>query len=187
MLISVYMKSKFLLVAAFVLALGFSACDQIKDATALKVETDFKVDVPLETVSTSLKSTLVNMPFSGKNTFALADNADVADFINGIRNIAVTEGTSELTGLTGDNEIQTLTLKISVKGSVVYTFSTSSPLNNSNQSVILSDLSGFQTALTNNKNETFSVEVSGTSNFNLSPQTHKLKSKFSSEVKYSPL
>lgn len=109
------MKNYFFLMA--VLAMLLASCEQIKDATAIDIETELNTNIPVSVVEPTaivVKSTKLEgdvFAFGGSKTLSLADNNSLAKYIDNIREIKASEGSVlSFLGAVAGNEIMTLTL-----------------------------------------------------------------------------
>ena len=171
---------KLSLFISLLIIVGLSSCEKIKDATAIDIDTELTADIPVTSensaVAISLKSQKIEEDvynFGGSATFSLADNPDIADYLGKIRNMAAKEGgVLTFLGATDGNEI--LTCTITVNGA---TYSIPEPVSAGNGVIaLLIDTYASQVInkIEDNPGATYSVEVSGTANYDVET-TAKLK------------
>jgi hypothetical protein len=184
------------LFTAFIMVIAISSCDKIKEASYVSIDTNFDIEVPLESTATSIstglttsKSTEANVSFSGYSDFNLSDDKTIASFISGLHSIDIQNADCELLGLTGDNEILSTIITIFNKetNTQLYSYTVSGTLKPSVSTFSLNDLTNLSSILVANKENTLKVKVDGTANFPLVKGQHFLKIKIGSKVKYALL
>ncbi len=107
------MKTKISFVLALVLILTAGSCQKIKDALTVKVDTEFKVDLPVVIGGDLLKS-MGLYPFSASETLDLASNETVQDYKNRIKGYDVTGVTGTISGLPASTSITLATAKLTI-------------------------------------------------------------------------
>ncbi len=172
---------------AFIL---FGSCEKIKDATAIDIDTDIQVDVPVtseNTVAINLKSVQMAdgvYSFVGSNTFSLEDNNDLKKYVDNIRNIKASEGgVLTFVGATDGNKILTCQISYGIQDSLssdpemLNTFTIPEVLI-ANNGVIEYYLNTGADLLVNSieqyKDKYFKLSLSGTANYDVET-TVKLK------------
>lgn len=172
-----------------VLAILFSSCEQIKDATAIDIDSELNANIPVSVVEPTaivVKSTKLEedvFAFGGSSTFSLADNESLVKYIDNIREIKAKEGTvlTFLNAVSG-NKIMSLTLKYGFQSgdsdpSLIEGFSLSSEiLENEGLIELYSDawVSLLMNKLEANKDKVLHFQISGTANYDIKT-TVKLK------------
>jgi len=172
-----------------VLLILFSACEKIKDATAVDIETELKADIPVSasnTAAIAVKSARLDADvytFGGSSTFSLSDNNDLSEYINNIREIKAREGTVlSFLGAVSGNKIMSLRLRYGFQSGdsapvLSEGFSlTSEILENGGVIEYYGDAftALLLQKLMQNKNKTLHFELSGTANYDIET-TVKLK------------
>jgi len=107
------MKSKlFLLLVPFMMLAG---CDKVKDATAITVDTTLKNNIPV-TVTATKSVTAVS--FTKSQDLNLSDNTDLSKYLSKIDQIDLSNLVITVTGLTGTQTINTVSLDVTGVGNV---------------------------------------------------------------------
>ncbi len=183
------MKNYMILFSSLALIL-FGSCEKIKDATAIDIDTDIQVDVPVtseNTVAINLKSVQMAdgvYSFVGSNTFSLEDNNDLKKYVDNIRNIKASEGgVLTFVGATDGNKILTCQISYGIQDSLssdpemLNTFTIPEVLI-ANNGVIEYYLNTGADLLVNSieqyKDKYFKLSLSGTANYDVET-TVKLK------------
>ena len=172
-----------------VLAILFSSCEKIKDATAVDIDTELNANIPVSTINPeaivvkSTKITADEFSFGGSSTFSLADNDELVEYIDNIREIKAKDGTVlSFIGAVAGNKILTLTLHYGFQTgdaapTMIKVFSIPSELLE-NEGLIEFYADAWTTALMSNleanKDKTVHFELNGTSNYDVQT-TVKLK------------
>jgi hypothetical protein len=184
------------LFTALIMVIAICSCDKIKEASYVSIDTDFDIEVPLESTATSiatssntLKSTEANVSFSGYTDFNLSDDPTIASFISGLHSIEIQNADCDLIGLTNDNEILSTIVTIFNKdtNTQLYSYTISGTLKPTASTFSLNDLTNLSAILVANKDNTLKVKVDGTANFPLVKGQHLLKMKIGTKVKYALL
>ncbi len=172
-----------------VIALLFASCEKIKDSTAVDIDTELTVNIPVSTMDAaaivvkSTKSDADIFTFGGSSTFSLADNDALVEYIDNIREIKAKDGTVlSFLGAVSGNKIMTLTLRYGFQTgdtapTLVQAFSIPSELlENEGLIEFYSDAwtAVLMSKLEANKDKTVHFELSGTSNYDVQT-TVKLK------------
>ncbi|MBN2805140.1 MAG: hypothetical protein JXR22_00635 [Prolixibacteraceae bacterium] len=181
------MKVRALLFVA-VLGISFVSCDAMKDLTAIEVESELKVDIPLEAtddgVSLKSQSIVAFGDFKGEAEIDLATNEDVKDYVDNLRSIQATDVLLTLTGLTGDQKIETITITAKA-ADLSETFTATNIIPTS----VEQSMASFITLIDNwdiTENTLVTFTVTGKANFHVTNAV-KAKIKVPSKVRVSPL
>ena len=106
----------FLIVAVF-------GCNKIKDATTLKIDTQLKTNIPLTVTSVGMNEggllKTAALPFSITSDLLLADNIDLSAYTSKIKEINLSNVVITVTGLTGNQTINSISLDIAGIGNVL--------------------------------------------------------------------
>ena len=100
--------------------LSFVSCDAIKDWTAIEVDTEINVEAPLEATDDAssfvMKSSLAVGDFGGSVEYDLKKKKDYDwdEAVGDLRSIHTDNVLFSLTGLSGDEKINTITITIKV-------------------------------------------------------------------------
>ncbi|MCF8360100.1 MAG: hypothetical protein K9H26_15190 [Prolixibacteraceae bacterium] len=117
------MKKAFLFLG--ILGIAFTACEEVNDLTTVEVEAEVGIDIPVTSVASTgamafdLKSVAENTAvsnFSGENTFSLADNEGLKNYLSSIKDMTITSGTIEVQGLTAGSGKEITELNITIAG-----------------------------------------------------------------------
>ena len=178
----------------------FGSCEKIKEATEIDIETELTTDIPVSaqnTVAIILKSENLAkgvFSFGGDATFSLADNNDLEEYINNIRNItSEAGGVVSFLGAVDGNKILTCMLKYGIQTSpdiepaMITAFDISEELLANNGLIeYYSDLwtSILIQEIEANKDKVFLLELAGTSNYDIETT---VKIKMPVTVSASPL
>lgn len=183
------MKVKLLLMVAIV-GFTFASCDSFKELASVDVETEVKVDVPLQDAAASLKSaSLAGNMIEGSADISLKDNNDVKEFVDGIIGMTITDAIANVTGMTDADEITDLVIKATINGTVYELLNEDGPITTSSTDIKL--VKSEADALIDELKEqgydqTIKFDVTGTSK-ELVGSRLKLKIEMPADVKYSPL
>ena len=110
------MKTKVTLFLAAVLLL--TGCDLFKDAAEITISTDLTADIPVVVApgkSADLTSE-ANAGFSGTATLSLADNPDIEDYLEKIREVDLKSVVITVNGLSAGQTIHTVTVAVTGSG-----------------------------------------------------------------------
>jgi len=109
------MKTRLFLTLTLIVAL--TGCELIKDKATIPISTQLKADVPLVIVTPGAKS--VNaIVFNKSQTLSLADNSDIKPYLEKIKEIDLNSLVVTVTGLTGDQTINSVALEVAGVGNV---------------------------------------------------------------------
>ena len=110
---------KIALLPIMLILILFTSCEKIKDATAIDIDTELTADIPVSSESLSSENTIAIQlksqklqnglyEFGGSETFSLADNPDLNEYLGNIRNMTAAEGgVLTFLGATEGNKILT--------------------------------------------------------------------------------
>ena len=110
------MKTKVTLFLAAVLLL--TGCDLFKDAAEITISTNLTADIPVVVApgkSADITSE-ANAGFSGTATLSLADNPDIEDYLEKIREIDLKSVVITVNGLSSGQTINTVTVAVTGSG-----------------------------------------------------------------------
>ena len=111
------MKTKITLVLAAVMLL--TGCDLFKDAAEITISTNLTADIPVIVApgkSADLISDVNAVNFSGTATLSLADNPDIEDYLEKIREVNLKSVVITVNGLTSGQTINTVTVAVTGSG-----------------------------------------------------------------------
>jgi hypothetical protein len=111
------MKTKMTLLLAAVLLLG--GCDLFKDAANITINTNLTADIPVIVApvkSADLITEANAVNFSGTATLSLADNPDIEDYLDKIREIDLKSVVITVNGLSAGQTISTITVAVTGSG-----------------------------------------------------------------------
>ena len=171
------MKTKVTLFLAAVLLL--TGCDLFKDAATITIPTDLTVDVPvvaIEKKSADLVSDVNAIDFSGSATLSLADNPDIADYLEKIREVTLEKVVITVNEL-GSATVNTITASVANVGTLGTQTNVTSTNNSFTPTVDQSVYDAAEARLLDDKQITVTVtgNVSG-------PVTFTVHFNFTSEI-----
>ena len=111
------MKTKVTLFLAAVMLL--TGCDLFKDAAEITISTNLTADIPVIVApgkSADLISEANAVNFSGTATLSLADNPDIEDYLEKIREVDLKSVVITVNGLTSGQTINTVTVAVTGSG-----------------------------------------------------------------------
>ena len=111
------MKTKITLVLAAVMLL--TGCDLFKDAAEITINTNLTADIPVIVAvgkSADLISEATAVNFSGTAKLSLADNPDIENYLEKIREIDLKSVVITVNGLSAGQTINTITVSVSGSG-----------------------------------------------------------------------
>lgn len=111
------MKTKITLFLAAVMLL--TGCDLFKDAAEITINTNLTADIPVVVApgkSADLISDATAVSFSGTATLSLADNPDIEDYLEKIREIDLKSVVITVNGLSAGQTINTVTVAVTGSG-----------------------------------------------------------------------
>ncbi|HCE58376.1 MAG TPA: hypothetical protein DER09_11235 [Prolixibacteraceae bacterium] len=187
------MKSYYLLTLGMVFLL-FASCDKIKEATTVEIETELEVEIPIATTGTSnaTKSAdagINSFQYGGNATFSLADNEDLADYVNNIDEI-IADGvaTIQINGVPVEGSINTCLMKFGIAPTAGTTaFNLTTPVVANNGIISITDVAwvnGLLNTLKQNMKAAYKFDVSGDASFDVN---HVIKIKVPVLIKANPL
>lgn len=107
------MKSRLLLLLVpFIILTG---CDKVKDATSITVDTTLKNNIPVTVPATKSEAAV---SFSKSQDLSLADNTDLSKYLSKIDQIDLSNVVITITGLTGTQTINPISLDVAGVGTV---------------------------------------------------------------------
>lgn len=185
------MKRLFLLAA---IGITFSSCDAIKDLAAVDVDTNFNVDIPLESnaLSVSMKSVQLtdgSYIIDGRGEVDLENNDDLKEYIDGIRDMSTDNPLFEVSGVSGENVLYDLKITAQIENSETeFTLLEPTTVDASNLNGSVKYVNDLMTSWADEGwGNIVKFEVSGTSNFDLNTSPVKVKLKIPATVRYTPL
>lgn len=111
------MKTKVVLFFAAVILL--TGCDLFKDAAEITITTDLTADIPVVVgieKSADLISEATAVNFSGTATLSLADNSDLEDYLEKIREVDLKSVVITVNGLSAGQTINSITVAVTGSG-----------------------------------------------------------------------
>jgi hypothetical protein len=110
------MKTKVTLFLAAVLLL--TGCDLFKDAAEITISTNLTADIPVIVAPGKSADLItdVNAAFSGTAKLSLADNPDIEDYLDKIREVDLKSVVITVNGLTAGQTISTVTVTVTGSG-----------------------------------------------------------------------
>jgi hypothetical protein len=109
------MKTRLFLSLTLIVAL--TGCELIKDKATIPISTDLKADIPLVIVAPGTKSANA-IVFNKSQTLSLADNTEIEPYLEKIKEIDLNSLVVTVTGLTGDQTINSVALEVTGVGNV---------------------------------------------------------------------
>jgi hypothetical protein len=115
------MKTKMILLLA--LAVLFPACDKLKDATTVPIDTNLKADIPVVVAASGKKSagqegSVAAITFTKSQDLTLASNADIEPYLSKIKSIDLNSLVITITGLSAGQTINSIALDVAGVGNV---------------------------------------------------------------------
>lgn len=176
---------RFLTFTLFIsIVLAFSSCKKIKEAAYVDINTTLTAEIPVAVdTTTTEKSALVGYSFSESHTESLEENNKVKDYLDLLKRIEVNEVNIEISGLVGDQLIESIAFEVENVGTIA-TLENVSPSNSDftpdiNPSVLV------QIANELYYTKQLSVTVSGTTN--KVPMNFVVATYFDLHIEASPL
>jgi hypothetical protein len=111
------MKTKVALFFAAVILL--TGCDLFKDAAEITISTNLTADIPVVVAvgkSADLISEATAVNFSGSATLSLADNPDIEDYLDKIREVDLKSVVITVNGLSAGQTINSVTVSVTGSG-----------------------------------------------------------------------
>lgn len=187
------MKSYYLFTLGMVFLL-FASCDKIKEATNVDIETDLTVEIPIATTGTSnatksAEAGINAFMYGGTATFSLAENEDLADYINNIEDIIVDGvATIQINGVPAGGSINDCLMKYGIAPTAGTTaLNLTTPIASSNGVISITDVAWINSMLNTlkqNKKASYKFDVSGNASFDVN---HVIKIKVPVVIKANPL
>jgi hypothetical protein len=115
------MKTKLFYFLAF--AVVFMGCNKIKDLVTVPINTQLKASIPVVVTGTGKKSldqtgAINAVTFTKTQDLTLASNTDIAPYVNKIKSIGLNSLVVTVTGLTGTQTINTVSIDVTGVGNI---------------------------------------------------------------------
>lgn len=94
----------------FTMAILLTGCDWIGGLFTRDISTDLEVDIPVNVVASKSTSEIAAVPYESTETLSLADNDDLAEHLENIKEINLNDVRVSVGGLTSGQVVTTLSV-----------------------------------------------------------------------------